>query len=139
MTKIIYSNKILLILSLLVVLGVLTFNVFHYSQSYGVVEINNINALFLIPFIGLIFFFGILLGKTKSYEDFEVSYANEFTKREKEVIKLLAQGLKNKEISKALFVEISTVKSHINNIYKKTGATNRKELNRMAKLVLEKG
>lgn len=49
------------------------------------------------------------------------------TKREKEVISLLAQGFILQEISQQLYISISTTKNHINNIYKKLGAVNRAE------------
>jgi len=42
------SNKILAILVLLITIGVLVFDVFHYSSSYGIVEINSVNALILV-------------------------------------------------------------------------------------------
>lgn len=47
--------------------------------------------------------------------------------RELEVLTLLAHGKTNSEISKDLFVALGTVKSHINNIYRKLGARNRAE------------
>lgn len=47
--------------------------------------------------------------------------------RELEVLTLLASGKTNAEISQDLFVALGTVKSHINNIYRKLGARNRAE------------
>jgi len=41
------------------------------------------------------------------------------SERELEVLKLIADGLSNPEIARKLFVAISTVKRHINNIYAK--------------------
>ena len=41
------------------------------------------------------------------------------SERELEVLKLIASGLSNPEIARKLFVAISTVKRHINNIYAK--------------------
>ena len=48
-----------------------------------------------------------------------------YTANELEIIKLIALGLSNKEISKALYMSVSTVKSHLENIYRKTGVNNR--------------
>jgi ATP/maltotriose-dependent transcriptional regulator MalT len=45
--------------------------------------------------------------------------------REKEVIKVIAGGLSNREISDKLFISESTVENHIHNIYEKLGLTNR--------------
>lgn len=139
MTDIIKKNKVLAILTVIVVLGVLTFNVFYFSSSYGIVEINNVNSLFLVPFILLVCWFGITLGTNKKKDDFEMAYRNQITKREKSIIELIALGKKNQEIANQLFVDISTIKTHINNIYKKTGVKNRKELIFLSKKLLEKG
>jgi DNA-binding CsgD family transcriptional regulator len=49
------------------------------------------------------------------------------TNREISIFRLISQGKTNKEIAAALFVELSTVKTHINNLYSKSGCTNRKE------------
>jgi len=50
------------------------------------------------------------------------------TRKEKEILTLLLNDLSNKEIAEKLFVELSTVKTHINNIYLKLGVRNRSEL-----------
>ncbi len=49
------------------------------------------------------------------------------SERELEILTLLASGRTNAEIAKDLFVAIGTVKSHVNNIYRKLGAANRAE------------
>jgi ATP/maltotriose-dependent transcriptional regulator MalT len=49
------------------------------------------------------------------------------SEREVEVLTLLASGRTNAEIAKDLFVAVGTVKSHVNNIYRKLGAANRAE------------
>lgn len=50
------------------------------------------------------------------------------TQKEKEIFDLIRQGKSNKEIAAALFVELSTVKTHINKLYAKLGVKNRKEV-----------
>ncbi len=52
--------------------------------------------------------------------------------REKEILKALVLGLKNKEIADKLFISEMTVKSHINRIYKKFGVNNRARAIRFA-------
>ena len=47
--------------------------------------------------------------------------------REMEVLKELAKGASNKEIGEILFISLSTVKTHVINIYSKLGAKNRVE------------
>jgi DNA-binding CsgD family transcriptional regulator len=49
------------------------------------------------------------------------------SEREVEVLTLLASGRTNAEIASDLFVAVGTVKSHVNNIYRKLGAANRAE------------
>ncbi len=52
----------------------------------------------------------------------------EITNREKEVVKLLLEGYSYNRISETLFVSVSTTKSHVYNIYQKTGVNNKIEL-----------
>ena len=47
------------------------------------------------------------------------------TPREREVLLLLAQGMSNEEIARALVVEVSTVKSHLVRMLPKLGVTSR--------------
>ena len=50
------------------------------------------------------------------------------TYREKEVLKLVQEGLSNREIGQRLFISEYTVKAHVRNILEKTGSSRRKEL-----------
>jgi DNA-binding CsgD family transcriptional regulator len=56
------------------------------------------------------------------FDEFKIS------RREEEVIQLLSEGKRNKEISEALFVSLQTVKDHIYRIYQKTDVKNRVQL-----------
>ncbi len=47
------------------------------------------------------------------------------TRREAEILKLIAHGLSNQELAAHLFVTEATVKTHINHIFAKTGARDR--------------
>ena len=47
------------------------------------------------------------------------------TPREREVLKLIAQGLSNGEIALTLFISQHTVKNHVSNIYRKLGQHDR--------------
>ncbi|HEX9014014.1 MAG TPA: response regulator transcription factor [Anaerolineaceae bacterium] len=53
------------------------------------------------------------------------------TRREDEILQLLAQGLANKQIAEALKISPHTVKFHIGAIYEKLGATNRADAVRL--------
>jgi len=48
--------------------------------------------------------------------------------QEQKILELIKQDKTNKEIAQALFVSLSTVKTHINNLYKKLGVQNREEV-----------
>lgn len=50
------------------------------------------------------------------------------TNQEKKVLDYILEDKTNKEIATALFVSLSTVKTHINNIYKKLDVSSREEL-----------
>lgn len=52
---------------------------------------------------------------------------NELTRRENEILELLAKGLLYKEISASLQISTSTVKQHIHKIYEKLHVQNRTE------------
>jgi len=48
--------------------------------------------------------------------------------REKEIVELVAQGYRNKEIAGKLFISEQTVKNHLHNIFDKLGVSDRLEL-----------
>lgn len=54
--------------------------------------------------------------------------APELSRQETMVRNLIVQGKTNKEIAKDLYISLSTVKSHITNIYGKLNVANREEL-----------
>jgi len=64
--------------------------------------------------------------KQPKVEDFDL------TEREKEILKLMAEGLPNSEIARRLVVSQSTVKFHVSNILSKLGVTTRTEAVSMA-------
>jgi two-component system response regulator DevR len=47
------------------------------------------------------------------------------TEREREVLRLLAEGLANREIGERLYLSADTVKTHLGNIYRKLGVEGR--------------
>lgn len=57
---------------------------------------------------------------------------NALTERETEVLKTIVAGKSNREIAAALFISEATVKTHINNLLSKLGATDRTQAARIA-------
>jgi DNA-binding NarL/FixJ family response regulator len=57
---------------------------------------------------------------------------DDLSRREVEVLKLIAAGLSNSEIANALYVSHATVKTHVNRILSKTGARDRAQAVRYA-------
>ena len=54
--------------------------------------------------------------------------STDFTDRELDVLRLLSEGLTDKEIGEQLYLSVTTVRYHVNNMISKTGASSRTEL-----------
>ncbi|MDD3594505.1 MAG: response regulator transcription factor [Candidatus Gastranaerophilales bacterium] len=68
--------------------------------------------------------------KRKSDKALDLAFSTDepvapLTTREKEVLELVAKGANNMDISKKLFIREVTVKTHMNNIFKKLNVSNR--------------
>lgn len=53
---------------------------------------------------------------------------NPLSQREREIVALVAQGYKNKEMAEKMFISEQTVKNHLHNIFDKLGVSDRLEL-----------
>jgi DNA-binding NarL/FixJ family response regulator len=62
------------------------------------------------------------------------SPASELTKRELEILRLVAEGHSNSQLARMLWVTEQTVKFHLSNIYRKLNVANRTEASRWAQL-----
>lgn len=49
------------------------------------------------------------------------------TSQEKLILKLVCKGCSNKQIAERLFISLETVKKHLQNTYRKLGASNKIE------------
>ena len=56
------------------------------------------------------------------------------TRRELEILRLVAEGHSNSQLARMLWVTEQTVKFHLSNIYRKLGVANRTEASRWAQL-----
>ncbi|MNH12312.1 Transcriptional regulatory protein DegU [compost metagenome] len=61
--------------------------------------------------------------------------AEPLTRREREVLQRMAKGQSNAQIAESLFVSLSTVKTHINNLFRKLEVNDRDEAVRKARSV----
>ena len=81
-----------------------------------------INSIALLVIIGLVVF--IFRSRIKVNREHPVL----LSKQEKTIKALILEGKSNKEIANELFISLSTVKTHITNLYNKLGVSNRNEL-----------
>ncbi len=59
-----------------------------------------------------------------------IAYTDVLTSQEQKVFELMYKKMTNKEIASTLFVSLSTVKTHINNIYSKLSISSRSEIDK---------
>ncbi len=83
-------------------------------------------VLFISLLINVLFFYKQFQSKNKIKHK-EVDYKKVLTNQEQKVFELMLSQ-SNKEIAASLFVSVSTVKTHINNIYSKLGIASRREI-----------
>jgi DNA-binding CsgD family transcriptional regulator len=93
-----------------------------------------------VLFTGLGVWAGLRLTRRKAVTanlDFKLNEAElqrlGISKREYEVLELIAQGLSNQEIAERLFVSLNTVKTHSSNLFLKLDVRRRTEAVRRAK------
>jgi DNA-binding CsgD family transcriptional regulator/DNA polymerase III delta prime subunit len=66
-------------------------------------------------------------GSIKAQLAHVVEYPDGLTRREIEVLRVLARGKSNPQIGEELFISLNTVTRHLSHVYMKTGAANRAE------------
>lgn len=68
-----------------------------------------------------------LLRRVANLASVQPSAPTNLTRREHEIVDLIAEGLSNKQIAARLFIEVPTVKNHIHSILDKLGVRTRAE------------
>ncbi|TGV02219.1 response regulator transcription factor [Flavivirga rizhaonensis] len=90
------------------------------ENKYSISKLINFILGFLL-LISAVYLFSLKMTKTKKENQ-------ELSKQELNVKKLILEGKSNKDIADNLFISLSTVKTHITNIYNKLNVSNRAEL-----------
>lgn len=67
----------------------------------------------------------LLVEEMKEEDDEVTKKINSLTKREYEVLTVIAEGLNNREIAERLFISEKTVKNHVSNIFRKLEVNDR--------------
>lgn len=108
-----------------------TVSTFNNEQSkITIIDLRNNNEVNYLLFVGLfIFIISFVLFIVKYYSTInKVNERNVLTPKENEILALIEKGYSNKDISNELFISVSTVKTHINNIFKKKKVAKREDL-----------
>jgi DNA-binding NarL/FixJ family response regulator len=71
---------------------------------------------------------GTIIKKKLETETPQPAWPDALTEREREIIRLVGQGLSNKDIAYTLSISDSTVRHHMTNIFDKVGVPNRQKL-----------
>lgn len=85
------------------------------------------NLAFLVLSISTIVFITRRLTLKKRLPDLDTLISQGLTQREAELALLILNGLNNQEIADKLFISVSTVKTHINNIFRKCNTSARSD------------
>jgi len=104
----------------------LTMDQFSIEDSKQSFNYNLLLIGLLLASIGLNFWF--YFTSKKRLKENKTEAKAQLTKQEQNVLDLILEENSNKAIAEQLFVSLSTVKSHINNIYKKLNVSSREEL-----------
>ncbi|OUR92706.1 helix-turn-helix transcriptional regulator [Flavobacteriales bacterium 34_180_T64] len=95
------------------------------SQNKGL----NFNLIvYILLVISLLFNLILFLTLRKNRVKKKNVILEQLTKQEQNILNLLLEEKSNKEIADALFVSVSTVKTHINNVYRKLNVQSRDEV-----------
>lgn len=112
-------------IGLLTAVVVVLFELVNMAVLYRHVRLDLYLCLVAVFFLGA----GVLLTsrRVKAPVTEPVRPVELLSAKEWQILKLVAEGKTNKEIAAVQFVEVSTVKTHLNNIYGKLSVSNRNE------------
>jgi DNA-binding CsgD family transcriptional regulator len=110
-------------IGLLTGLIIISFEVINLFVIYQYIKLD-----YYLSLVAVVFFLtGILINKKVKGQELPAKTECLLTNKEMQILQLISEGKTNKEIASCHFIEVSTVKTHINNIYSKLSLRNRKE------------
>jgi DNA-binding CsgD family transcriptional regulator len=115
---------------------VLILKIVEYKYLVRQLHIEIYIGLIAVMFTGLGVWIGLsLIKKKKAIENIDPDIIRSLglTKREYEVLQLMARGFSNQEIADQLFISLPTVKTHSSNLYTKLDVQRRTQAIRKAK------
>lgn len=121
------TNRVIIISGLLIAAMIIFFEACNLLLAYKYFKfdyyLSGVAIVFLVA--------GYLISRNKHHDKSQGNIYKdpflELTTKELHILQLITDGKSNKEIAAINFVEVSTIKTHINNIYAKLGLSNRKE------------
>jgi DNA-binding CsgD family transcriptional regulator len=84
--------------------------------------------IYILLFISILTNIFLLYQNRKRKFATEIDLKDKLSKQEQVVLDLILQNKSNKDIAESLFLSLSTIKTHINNIYKKLDVASREEV-----------
>ena len=118
--------KRIIIIAVILGFALVLFLVLQDLYYTGIINLDGYAVLTILLFTGLSWYLYTRLKKVKSLKREDLR--KKLTQREIEVFTLMIQEKTNPQIADELFIEESTLKSHINRIYKKLKVKNRRQL-----------
>ena len=110
--------------------GYVTKNISGPDLAEAVVQVNSGDAYFSPRLAGFVLDAFASGAPAPEPEEGQDSAVDALTRRELEVLRLLARGYTYREIGKQLFISVKTVETHASNILRKTQQSNRHQLTR---------
>ncbi|MFI5161813.1 MAG: response regulator transcription factor [Sphingobacteriales bacterium] len=119
------SFKIAIRVGLITSVGIIIFWIIGQLTLYRYLKIEYYAAIIAVSFLTA----GMVMARSKSIQNSPSGKKplDELTQKELSILEQIAAGKSNKEIAAENFVELSTIKTHINNIYSKLSVNSRKE------------
>ncbi|WP_295804314.1 response regulator transcription factor [uncultured Corynebacterium sp.] len=112
--------------------GYVTKNISGPDLAQAIVQVNSGDAYFSPRLAGFVLDAFASGAPAPEPEEGQDPVVDALTRRELEVLRLLARGYTYREIGKQLFISVKTVETHASNILRKTQQSNRHQLTRWA-------